>query len=155
MADNIPEAFRNGTLYSDQETYKFLKLPATAASSILQAMSKLPPQHNDVTPFQAFMVDKDEITVMLSSSQLDDLQKDIANIDYEVGPISYRLITFDVVLAPTLVGFMAVVTRALADAHISVLPFAAYSRDHIFVSEVNFEKARQVLESLKESTASE
>jgi hypothetical protein len=155
MADNIPEAFQNGTLYSDQEIYKFLKLPTAASSSILQAMSKLPTKqdnNNQAAVFQAFMVDKDEITVMLPSFHFDELQKDIADIEYEVGPISYRIITFDVVLAPTLVGFMAVVTRTLADANISVLPFAAYSRDHIFVSEADFDRALLVLNRLKDST---
>jgi hypothetical protein len=47
---------------------------------------------------------------------------------------------------------MAVVTRTLADANISVLPFAAYSRDHIFVSEADFDRALLVLNRLKDST---
>jgi hypothetical protein len=47
---------------------------------------------------------------------------------------------------------MAVVTRALADANVSVLPFAAYSRDLVFVSEKDFDTAMQVLERLKTIT---
>ncbi|KAG7350657.1 amino acid-binding ACT domain containing protein [Nitzschia inconspicua] len=150
MADTIPDAFQKRTLYTDEQIYKFLKFPTAAASTVLQSLSS---NSNTVTnTFQAVMVDKDEITVMIPSTQWDQLEKDIGGLEYEVGPISYRLVTFDVVLAPTLVGFMAVVTRALADANISVLPFAAYSRDHIFVSDADFDKTMQVLTCLKDGT---
>jgi len=157
MATTIPEALEQGKLYSDGETYNFLKLPTSAASQTLELLlaQHQSPSSSSPPPFQAFMVDKDEITVMISSSTYDRCFKNAApmTMDHQVGSISYRLITFDVVLAPTLVGFMAAVTRVLADANISVLPFAAYSRDHIFVSETDFEKAMSVLESLKDSTA--
>ena len=66
--------------------------------------------------------------------------------------VNYRLIAFDVVLDPTLIGFMAKITKALAGAKISVLPFAAYSRDHIFVADRDFDKAMQVLEDLKKES---
>jgi hypothetical protein len=165
MANNIPEAFQKGTLYTDDEVYKFLKFPTSVASSILQSLSSINKSNANnkcVQHFQAFMIDKDEVTVMLSSTQFqqfhqihnneEDNNDDINNISYQVGSLSYRLITFDVVLAPTLVGFMAIVTRALADAHISVLPFAAYSRDHIFVSQQDFDMALTVLQNLQTTT---
>ena len=50
---------------------------------------------------------------------------------------------------------MAKITKALAIAKISVLPFAAYSRDHIFVAEDDFEKAMQVLERLQQESKDE
>jgi hypothetical protein len=168
MTDNVPEALQKGKLYCDEEIYKFLKIPLSAASSVLQSLSSInKPNANNKSAqhFQAFIIDKDEITVMLSWAQFQQFQKihnnnnNNSNIEdgnndmaYHVGSLSYRLITFDVVLAPTLVGFMAVVTRALADAHISVLPFAAYSRDHIFVSLQDFDIAMTVLQNLKTST---
>jgi hypothetical protein len=167
MANNIPEAFQNGTLYSDKETYKFLKFPTSQASSLLQSLlsiiNKSNANNNGGQHFQAFMIDKDEISVMLSWEQFqqfqlmhnnsnDDNGSNNESMVYEVESLSYRLITFDVVLAPTLVGFMAVVTRDLADAHISVLPFAAYSRDHIFVSQQDYDTALTVLQNLKTKT---
>ena len=69
------------------------------------------------------------------------------NFNIEISSIDYRLITFDVDLAPTLVGFMAFVTEKLATAQVSVLPFGAYSKDHIFVSTNDFEKAMVVLQN--------
>ena len=66
--------------------------------------------------------------------------------------IDYRLFTFDdVVLDPSLVGFMAVITKVLSDGNISVLPYAAYSTDHIFVAQKDYHKAKQILEGLSTS----
>jgi hypothetical protein len=62
------------------------------------------------------------------------------------------LFTFDnVVLDPSLVGFMAVVTKALAENNISVLPYAAYSTDHIFVAEEDADQTMVILENLSDS----
>jgi hypothetical protein len=155
MATNIAEAFQNGTFYSDNQLYRFVKLPKSSAASALQVLTKSSHHHDHIdnnapTAFQTFILDKDEITLMLSSTDFDTNKDGLPG--YQVGSILYRLITVDVVLAPTLVGFMAVLTRALADANISVLPFAAYSRDHIFVADSDFDKAMAVLESLQKST---
>jgi len=105
------------------------------------------------------MVDKDEITFMVCDEDWKRVEtrdggtetKDVddeTTIDFktEISPIDYRLITFDVDLAPTLVGFMAFVTEKLATAQVSVLPFGAYSKDHIFVSTRDFDKAMDVLQ---------
>ena len=63
--------------------------------------------------------------------------------------INYRLFTFDdVVMDPSLVGFMAAVTKVLAESDISVLPYAAYSTDHLFVSESDADKTKTILEGL-------
>ncbi len=155
MADTISDALRNGSLYTDNETYAFVKLPTKSASWALGLMHKWQNTSSSTRCFQTFMIDKDEITLMIPFKQLQAF-KDASSSEnypeYEVGTISYRLITFDIVLAPSLVGFMAVVTRALADSNISVLPFAAFSRDHIFVSDQDFKTAMAVLEKLKTTT---
>jgi hypothetical protein len=119
--------------------------------------------------FVALMLDKDEVTVMIPSDTYDQCSRStttspatnstdtttspgfvsvLTSDNHQVGTFSYRLITFDVVLEPTLVGFMAYITKALAEAQISVLPFAAYSRDHIFVQEADLDQALQVLQGL-------
>jgi hypothetical protein len=162
MANNVPEALQTSSLYTDDQSYRFLKFPTSAASALLQSLSNIQKSNTDTKcaqHFQAFMMDKDEISVMLSSAQFQQFQQihhhinnNNDNLVHQEEYISYRLITFDVVLAPTLVGFMAVVTRALADAHISVLPFAAYSRDHVFVSQQDFELAWTVLQNLTTTT---
>lgn len=179
MATTIEEAFQKGTVVSDDEVYVFLKLPISMRAQSLQFLSKMmipsstPSNNNNKnntthnkkkTPFQAFMLDKDEITMMVTAKDFEQFKSELVSVEdnnnndnddettttYEVGRIRYRLITFDVILAPTLVGFMAVVTKVLATHNVSVLPFAAYSRDHIFVSESDFNKAMDALGKLKE-----
>ena len=82
--------------------------------------------------------------------------KSKTDFNIEISSIDYRLITFNVDLAPTLVGFMAFVTEKLATAQVSVLPFGAYSKDHIFVSTKDFDKAMAVLQNAAvEAAASE
>jgi hypothetical protein len=154
MADNIPDAFRRGTLYTDNENYTFVKLPIASSVMALDFLKSCHDSDATASAFQTFVLDKDEITMMIPTSSFESKFKAMSDKfpTYEQGNIQYRIITFDVVLAPTLVGFMAVVTRALADANVSVLPFAAYSRDHVFVSEKDFDTAMQVLERLKTIT---
>ena len=106
-------------------------------------------------PFGAFLVDKDEITFMVDNEVYSVVKggKDCRNEDENRSVIdngiSYRLFTFDdVVMDPSLVGFMAVITKVLAENDISVLPYAAYSTDHIFVADFDADKTKKILEGL-------
>lgn len=141
MPQTVKQALADAQLYSDDISYRFVTLPPnaiTVAAGIVAEAS---------VPFCALLVDKDEVTLMLP----DDVCEAFPN-RLKYGTISetlYRLITFDVVLEPTLIGFMAHVTKALAEANISVMPFAAYSRDHIFVAEADFDKAMSTLQTLQ------
>lgn len=141
MAQTIAEALQTAELYSDDYVYRFVKLPkngiVAAAGVIAQAGN----------PFSALLLDKDEITLMIEDEDFEQFKKRL--LDHEVGKVGYRLITFDVELEPTLVGFMAHISTALAGENISLMPFAAYSRDHIFVGEADFERAMTILEALK------
>lgn len=98
------------------------------------------------------MVDKDEITMMVDSDIYSEYC-DTINTKHRVvvvdNGINYRLFTFDnVVMDPSLVGFMAAVTKALAENAISVLPYAAYSTDHVFVAESDADRTKTILEGL-------
>ncbi|CAJ1943491.1 unnamed protein product [Cylindrotheca closterium] len=129
---------------------------ATTTTTTTTAPSKPPPS------FGGFLVDKDEITMLVPSDvytwsiAMNNMNKTTGKQDDSLDAgtdngIKYRLFTFDdVVLHPSLVGFMAVITRALADHDISVLPYAAYSTDHIFVAEKDATKTRSILEGLPE-----
>jgi len=141
MPQTVDEALAQAELYTDDYKYHFIKLPSnaiTAAASVVAETGN---------PFTALLVDKDEVTLMLDSEDYEAYKHRL--LDHEVSTTLYRLITFNVVLEPTLIGFMARITQALANAKISVLPFAAFSRDHLFVSESDFDKAMQVLQELK------
>jgi hypothetical protein len=141
MAQTVDDVLANAELYSDGYSYRFVKLPPnaiTVAAGIIAEAGN---------PFMALLADKDEVTLMLEDEDYQEYKNRLRN--HEVSDTLYRLITFDIVLEPTLVGLMARITQVLAAAQISVMPFAAYSRDHIFVGEADFDRAIQVLQQLK------
>ncbi|MCA9913866.1 MAG: ACT domain-containing protein [Anaerolineae bacterium] len=140
-AKTVAEALQQAELYSDDYLYCFIKLPANA---VVVAASIVAETNN---PFTALLVDKDEVTLMLEEEDYGEYQRRL--LDAEVSEIRYRLITFDIELAPTMVGFMATISAALAEAGISLMPFAAYSRDHIFVNQRDYEKTIAILNTLK------
>jgi hypothetical protein len=60
----------------------------------------------------------------------------------------WRLITYDMMLPFSLVGFIAQVSEALANEGISIFAISAYSTDHIFVKNKDLEKAVKTLANL-------
>jgi uncharacterized protein len=60
----------------------------------------------------------------------------------------WKVITFDMVLPFSLVGFLARVSAALADAGIGICALSAYSTDHILVKAPDLETALRTLEKL-------
>jgi len=60
----------------------------------------------------------------------------------------WRMITFDMVLPLSLVGFFAAVSGALADAGVNLFTISAYTTDHVFVKNPKLEIAVKALEKL-------
>ena len=60
----------------------------------------------------------------------------------------WRMITFDMLLPFSLVGFFAGVSGALAEAGVSIFTISAYSTDHVFVKSRDLDKAVKTLEKL-------
>lgn len=60
----------------------------------------------------------------------------------------WRMITFDMVLPLSLVGFFAAVSDALADAGVNIFTLSAYTTDHFFVKNQKLETAIKALEKL-------
>lgn len=145
MPQTIEQALADAELYSDAERYRVVKLPTNATVAAAGVIAEVN------TPFSALLLDKDEVTLVLEADAYANYEKRLRS--QTLSDTVYRLITFDVVLAPDLVGFMAHISRALADAGISILPFAAYSRDHLLVAEAQFEQAMQVLRTLQAQAA--
>ena len=141
MPQTIADVLRTAKFITDNELYRLVKLPARAITLAAGIIAEIG------NPFCVLIVDKDEVTLMLPDEATDEFQNRLKYAT--ISPTNYRLITFDVVLEPTLVGFMAHITKALAEANISVMPFAAYSRDHIFVAEDDFDEALTTLQSLQ------
>jgi hypothetical protein len=141
MPQTVKQALSEATFYSDGQPYTFARLPPAAIMAAAGVVAEIG------EPFCALLVDKDEVTLMIPAEAWDDFSRRLPG--HTLASQHYRLITIDVPLDPNLVGFMAYISQALADAGISILPFAAYTRDHLFVAEEHFNGAIAALEKLK------
>ncbi len=144
MTQTIEQALATAHFYTDDQDYVFIQLPAraiTAAAGVVAEVGE---------PFCAILVDKDEVTLMIPADALNDFGKRLPG--HITTDTRYRLITVDVALEPTLVGFMAHISRALADVGIPIFPYAAYTRDHIFVPANQVDEAIGTLQKLKSNT---
>jgi hypothetical protein len=60
----------------------------------------------------------------------------------------YRAISFEVDLPPDLVGFMAVLSGALAEAQVPLLAVCTFHRDHLLVREADLTRAEEAIRAL-------
>lgn len=91
--------------------------------------------------------DADEITVVTKVENLKEL--DLIERNKE----DYALIALNVSVPFYSVGFLAVVSNAIAEAGMNILIVSTYSKDYILVKEENSEKAKNVLIKLGFSEA--
>ena len=99
----------------------------------------------DLDPFSSLTFDVAEVSLVVNAEDWAVLRERFEEYREE-GP--YRLITFDIVLDLSIVGFMAVVSRRLADEGVSIYALSTYLRDHILVKEGDWGKAVEALRSL-------
>jgi len=86
----------------------------------------------------ANIIDKNETTVIIEQSKYND--EDVVEIEKD-----WKIITFDMVLPFGLVGFLAKISKVLADEKISIFAISAYSTDHILVKEKDLVRAEEKL----------
>ncbi len=135
------DLYKQMNLYTDDTNYLIIKLPPTGITVAAGVLAEIG------DPFGTIVVDKDEVTLIIPADVVEDFSKRLR--DVEKSSSTYRLITFDIILDFSVVGFMAGISKALADAKISILPIAAFSRDHILVKSADFDTAWGVLSALK------
>jgi hypothetical protein len=144
MTQTVEQILAVAALYSDDKDYVIVQLPAaaiTAAAGIIAEVSE---------PFCALIVDKDEVSLVISFEAWEDFSRRLPN--HKVADKRYRLITFDIELEMSLVGFMAKISQTLAEANVSILTFAAFTRDHLLVPTDQFDIAIAALQKLKSRT---
>ncbi|MFH2112787.1 MAG: ACT domain-containing protein [Candidatus Bathyarchaeota archaeon] len=98
-------------------------------------------------PFSSVTYDHSEVSVVLRSSEWANLKHHFPGAMVE-GP--YRIITFDIVLDLSLVGFLSVVSGLLAENGVSIYALSTYLRDHILVRKGDAPKAVELLNGLVE-----
>jgi uncharacterized protein len=141
VAQTVDEALQEATLVSDEQVYQIIRLPATAITAAAGVLAEIG------EPFGALIADKDEVTLIIPADVLSSFTRRLP--DYQPSAAQYRLITFKAVLEPTMIGFMARVSGALADAGVPIFPYAAYTTDHILVPADKFDAAMAALNRLR------
>lgn len=92
-------------------------------------------------PFMIFK-DKMETTLLLDETDFSTMRHAIRDAKIER---NFRLLTFDLVLDFTVVGFLAEITRILATAEISIIAISSFSRDHLLIKQDDLGKALKIL----------
>lgn len=140
MHETLRHALRHAALYSDGRNYCLVHLPPraiTAAAAVLAENGE---------PFSAIIVDKDEVTLVLEAASLEDFARRLP--DYQAA-CNYRLLTFDLPLEHTLVGFLSAVSACLAQQGIPIMALSAYQRDHLLIPGAHFDRAIAAIRALQ------
>ena len=120
---SLENYFKNGKVYIWKETFAIIK-------------SKKPNPNAFVN-----IIGKNETTVIIEQSKYNN--KDVIEIEKD-----WKILTFDMVLPFGLVGFMAKVSKVLADEKILIFAISAFSTDHILVKEKDLARAEEKLKEL-------
>lgn len=96
--------------------------------------------HSPPTAF-ATIEDETETTVVVEHD-------DVGSVDVSAVESGWKRLTFEMNLPFELVGFLATVATALAEADVSVFVLSSYTTDHVFVKENNLDAAVPQLEQL-------
>ncbi len=140
MTQTVNDALQAAEFLTTADAYRLIKLPPNAVSAAAGVIAEL------AEPFTVLIVDQFEVTLVLPADAVEHFAKRLPG--HELGE-TYRLITVDAELSPDLIGFMAHLSAALADANVGVFPYAAYTRDHILVPAAQIERALETLNRLK------
>lgn len=120
------------------ETFTFISLAQDEWLKLLENPALSPRM---TAPFMIFR-DAFETTLLLDEIDFANVGKALENAKIES---NFRLLTFDVELDFSVVGFLAEISRILAEAEIPVIALSAFSRDHILVKQNDLAKALKVL----------
>lgn len=145
MNGSVDDILRGASWYSDGQRYRILKLPPNAITLAAGLVAEIG------EPYCALIVDKDEVSLMIPQGARAAYSARLRAAS--LSDKEYRLITLEAALEPELVGLLARIAQALATAGIPILSFAAYSRDHFFVPQENFDQAILALKSLQRRQA--
>jgi hypothetical protein len=101
-------------------------------------------------PFAQLIFEPDVLTLVLPEANWQALSAAFPRARTQ-GP--FRVISFNLDLPDDLVGFLAAVSRALADAGVPILAICGYAKDHVMVREEHVERALAAIQSLANAQA--
>ncbi len=92
-------------------------------------------------PFMIFR-DKFEVTLLLDETDFGTMRHAVRDARIQG---NFRLLTFDIKMDFNVVGFMAEVSRILAEAGVSIVALSAFSRDHLLIKQSDLAPALKAL----------
>jgi hypothetical protein len=132
------ELLRTAKVIVDPETFTLVSLTRESFADLLRS-SEISP--GGIAPYMIFW-DRHEVTLMLAQADFSAVKSSISGTTIESG---FRLLTFDVVMDFSQVGFLAEVSRILAADGISIFTVSAFSRDHLLIKQDELATAMRVL----------
>lgn len=135
---NAKELLRSAKVEVAAETFALVGMSREQLLSLL-GDNALSPRMS--APFMIFM-DAHEVTLVLDEVDLGNMRPGLKDVKIENG---YRMLTFDIVLDLSVVGFMAEVSRILADAGVAILALSSYSRDSLLIKQDDLARALKEL----------
>lgn len=140
MHPAVRSALRQAALYTDGQQYCLVHLPPQAIAVAAATLGEIG------AAFCALIADKDEVSLVLRETDFEQL---IDRLPQHRAQCGFHLITFDIPLEQTLVGFMAAVSAALAQAGVPLMAYSAYERDHLLIPGGHLATALETLYRLK------
>ena len=134
----ISELLRRTSVEIAPETFFLISLPHHDWLKLLEN-PELSPRMS--APFMIFR-DKWEVTLLFDEIDFGTIRHAVRDAKTEG---NFRMLSFNVELEFNVVGFLAEVTRILAEAEISIVALSAFSRDHILVRQMDLPKTLKVL----------
>ena len=132
------EILKNARVEVSAETFTLVSLIHEDWIRLLQNPELSPRM---TAPFMIYY-DKHEVTLLLDETDFETMRHALSDANIERG---FRLLTFDIVLGFNVVGFLAEVSRILADAGISIVALSAFSRDHFLIKQADLASALKAL----------
>jgi hypothetical protein len=132
----LAAALRLARPSTDGQLYSVIHLPSAAIMAATGIVAQIG------EPFLVVIADVDEVTLITHADAWEAIERRLPDAQ---ASHNWRLITFDAALDHSLVGFLAVIAAALAEASVSIFAISAYQRDHLLVKADQFETAWKIL----------
>ena len=134
----VEEILRDTRVSVSPETFAVVAVSDEGWRALLADASLSPRM---TAPFMIFK-DAHEVTLIVDDQDLRNMRPGLAEAKIANG---YRLLTFETVLDLSVVGFMAAVSRILANADVPILLISAFSRDHVLIRQSDLAAALKAL----------
>ncbi|MBK9316011.1 MAG: ACT domain-containing protein [Acidobacteria bacterium] len=118
-------------LYLPETRYSIAAIPLDLYSVAVECL-------REIDGFVSLTRDKAEVSLIVEQDTWQNIE---SRFPGSKAQLHRRMIRFDTVLDFSVVGFIAEVSRALADADISILSLSTYSTDAVLVHESKFDAA--------------